>query len=50
MLRLPPSVRIYVAREPADMRKSFDELSALVTGTIQRDPLSGVTGRFKTGH
>jgi transposase len=41
MLSLPPSVRIYVAKDPADMRKSFNGLSALVTGTIQRDPLSG---------
>ena len=41
MLSLPPSVRVYVAKEPADMRKSFDGLSALVTDTVQRDPLSG---------
>jgi transposase len=41
MLSLPPSVRIYVAKDPADMRKSFNGLSALVVSTIQRDPLSG---------
>ena len=41
MLSLPPSVRIFVAREPADMRKSFDGLSALATAQRREDPLSG---------
>lgn len=41
MLSLPPSVRIFVASEPCDMRKSFDGLSALVTNVIRNDPLSG---------
>lgn len=41
MLSLPPSVRIFLATEPADMRKSFDGLSALVSGVIDEDPLSG---------
>ncbi len=41
MLSLPPSVRIYVAKEPADMRRSFDGLSVLVTETIREDPRSG---------
>lgn len=41
MLSLPPSVRIYVARQPADMRKSFDGLSGLVMEVIREDPLSG---------
>jgi transposase len=30
MFSLPRSVRIFVAREPADMRKGFDGLAALV--------------------
>lgn len=30
MLSLPGSVRIFVAREPTDMRKGFDGLAALV--------------------
>lgn len=30
MLNLPSSVRIFVAREPTDMRKGFDGLAALV--------------------
>jgi transposase len=41
MLSLPPSVRIFVAREPADMRKSFDGLSRLVCDVVEQDPQSG---------
>ena len=41
MLSLPPSVRILLAREPADMRKGFDGLSHLVQSVLQEDPLSG---------
>ena len=41
MLSLPPSVRILLAREPADMRKGFDGLAHLVQSVLQEDPLSG---------
>ncbi|MEZ5989269.1 MAG: IS66 family insertion sequence element accessory protein TnpB [Planctomycetota bacterium] len=41
MLSLPPSVRIYLAREPADMRKAIDGLSALTREVLAEDPLSG---------
>jgi transposase len=41
MLSLPPSVRIFVAREPADMRKSFDGLTGLVIDVVDEDPQSG---------
>ena len=41
MLNLPPSVRILLAREPADMRKGFDGLSQLVQSVLREDPLSG---------
>ncbi|NUN48682.1 MAG: IS66 family insertion sequence element accessory protein TnpB [Candidatus Brocadiae bacterium] len=41
MLSLPPSVRIWVASEPADMRKGFDGLAALVRDELKGDPLSG---------
>lgn len=41
MLNLPPTMRVFVATQPADMRKSFDGLVALVHGVVQRDPLSG---------
>lgn len=41
MIPLPPSVRIYVAASPADMRKSFDGLSALARDVVNQDPMSG---------
>ena len=41
MLILPPSVRIYLAREPADMRCSFDGLTARVRSVLDADPFSG---------
>jgi len=41
MLSLPPSVRIFVSREPADMRKGFDSLAQLVRSHLGGDPLSG---------
>jgi transposase len=41
MLSLPPSVRILLAREPADMRKGFDGLAQLVQSVLKEDPLSG---------
>ena len=41
MFGLSAAVRVYLAKDPADMRKSFDGLSALVAGSLQLDPLSG---------
>ena len=41
MLTLPPSVRVYVAAEPTDLRKSFDGLSVLVSQRFGADPLCG---------
>lgn len=41
MLSLPPSVRVFVALEPADMRCGFDGLSARVRGVAGADPMSG---------
>jgi transposase len=41
VLSFPPSVRIYVAREPVDLRRSFDALAALVPTLWASDPLSG---------
>lgn len=41
MLSLPPMVRIYLCRKPADMRKSFDGLAAMTAEVIEQDPLSG---------
>lgn len=41
MLPLPSSVQIYVATAPADMRRSFDGLSALARSVVGKDPMSG---------
>lgn len=41
MLNLPPTVKIFLARDAADMRKSFDGLSGLVRDALGADPLSG---------
>lgn len=41
MLSLSPAVRIFVAREPCDLRKGFDGLAALVIDVIDEDPQSG---------
>lgn len=41
MLTLPPSVHVYVAVEPTDLRKSFDGLSTMVAGKFGHDPLCG---------
>ena len=41
MLSLPPTVRIWLSTQPADLRKSFDGLAALVRDGLRGDPLSG---------
>lgn len=41
MLTLAHSMKIYFSSKPADMRKSFDGLSGLVTSVLETDPLSG---------
>ncbi len=41
MFSLPPSVQIYLAAGPTDMRKSFNGLEAAARLVIRRDPLSG---------
>lgn len=41
MLRLPSSVRVFVATAPCDMRRQFDGLAALVRSGMERDPKSG---------
>lgn len=40
MLTLPPNIRVHLATEPCDMRKSFRGLSGLVR-MLHQDPLSG---------
>ena len=34
-------VAVYAYTQPVDMRKGFDGLSALITGRLPRDPLTG---------
>ena len=41
MLTLPPAVRIHVALEPCDMRRSFDGLAGAVRERIRLNPMSG---------
>ena len=43
MLSFPPSpqVRLFVARDPVDMRKSFDGLMGVVIDIVDHDPQSG---------
>ncbi len=41
MLSLPPAVRIWLSTRPADLRRSFDGLAALVRDGLRGDPLSG---------
>jgi len=41
MLTLPPSVRVYVATTPVDLRKHFDGIALVVEQTLRLQPRSG---------
>ena len=41
MLSLPATVRIWLAAQPVDLRRSFDGLAAMVREGLRGDPLSG---------
>jgi transposase len=41
LLTLPPTVRIFVATAPCDLRKQFDGIALLVEQGLQLDPRSG---------
>jgi len=41
VLSLPPSTRIFICTQPADMRRSFDGLAAMTQDIIGADPMSG---------
>ena len=41
MLTLPASVKLYLATEPTDLRKSFGGLSTLVEGTFGMSAMTG---------
>ena len=41
MLTIPPGLKIYIATEPLDMRRSFDGMAGIITKTLKRDVFSG---------
>ena len=41
MIALPPQVRVFLYRQPTDMRRSFNGLIALTESALKKDPLSG---------
>ena len=41
MLTFPSGVRLFLATQATDLRKSFDGLSALVCGSFELEPTSG---------
>ena len=41
MITLPPQIRVFLYRQPTDMRKSFHGLVALTESALRQDPLSG---------
>ena len=41
MLTLTPSTKVFLVSGVTDMRKHFDSLAAVVSGTLKQDPLSG---------
>ncbi|MCZ6692172.1 MAG: IS66 family insertion sequence element accessory protein TnpB [Planctomycetota bacterium] len=41
MLMWPLTVRVFLSTEPADMRRSFEGLAAIVREAMGADPLSG---------
>lgn len=41
MFTLPPSVRIFLCNEPADLRRQLDGPAALTREPLRREPLSG---------
>lgn len=49
---LPSDVKIFIARQPADLRKGIDGLALLTREIIRQDPLSGHLFVFvnKVGH
>jgi transposase len=47
MVLIPSSIRIFLAREPADMRRSFTGLCGLVRDGLGADPLSGYLYCFR---
>ena len=40
-MSLPPSVKVYLAVDPVDMRKGVDALANVVRNVIREEPMSG---------
>lgn len=40
-MNFPTNVRLYLATEPTDLRRSYDGLSAMVDGTFGKQAMSG---------
>lgn len=51
-LLLPKGIRIFVAAEPVDLRKSFDGLAEVARAILKKNPMSGalLVFRNKKGH
>ena len=47
MWHLPSSVKIFLCKEPTDMRKSFDSLAVMVEHILCQNPLSGYVFIFR---
>lgn len=47
MISVSPTLRVFVATEPADFRKGIDGLAALCRQQLQQDPLSGAAFVFR---
>ena len=47
MLRSPGTLRVHLCLQPADMRRSFDGLSAMAQQVVRQDPLSGHLFMFR---
>ena len=47
MLMLSPAIRIFLAVQSTDMRKSFDSLAALVKDVLHQSPYDGHLFLFK---
>jgi transposase len=50
MLTFPPSVKVFMATRPADLRRSFDGLAELTRQIIAQDPASGHLFVFRNKH
>jgi transposase len=52
VLSLPPSVKVYLAVDPVDMRKGVDALANVVRNVVRQEPMSGhlFVFRGRRGH